>query len=70
LGLDVHDPFDRSVPFSPGMVLTCEPAIYVPEEKIGIRLENNILITEDGPVDLMKDIPIEADEIMELMNKS
>lgn len=69
LGLDVHDPFDRSRAFEPGMVLTCEPAIYIPEEQIGIRLENNILISSDGPVDLMEDIPIEADEIEELMNR-
>jgi Xaa-Pro aminopeptidase len=69
LGLDVHDPFDRSRPFEPGMVLTCEPAIYIPEEQTGIRLENNILITGDGPVDLMEGIPLEADEIEELMNR-
>lgn len=67
LGLDVHDPFDRSQAFEPGMVLTCEPAIYIPEEGTGIRLENDILITEEGPVDLMKEIPIEADHIEELM---
>lgn len=70
LGLDVHDPLDRSLNFAPGMVLTCEPAIYIPEEKIGIRLENDILITENGPVDLMGDIPIEPDEIIKLMNPS
>ncbi len=67
LGLDVHDPFDKSQSFKPGMVLTCEPAIYLPEEGIGIRLENDILITGDGPVDLMEDIPIEVDEIEQLM---
>jgi Xaa-Pro aminopeptidase len=70
MGLDVHDPFDRSVPFKEGMVLTCEPAIYIREEGVGIRLENDILITENGPVDLMKDIPIEAEEIEELMNRN
>jgi len=68
LGLDVHDPFDRSQAFAPDMVLTCEPAIYIPEEKCGIRLENDILITENGPVDLLQDIPIEAAHIEELMN--
>ncbi|RLD54842.1 MAG: aminopeptidase P family protein [Bacteroidetes bacterium] len=68
LGLDVHDPFDRSQPFEPGMVLTCEPGIYIREEGTGIRLENDILITENGPVDLMKDIPIEAAHIEELMS--
>jgi len=70
MGLDVHDPFDRLKPFEPGMVLTCEPAIYIPKEKLGIRLENDILITDEGPVDLMEDIPIEVDEIEELMNRS
>ena len=70
MGLDVHDPFDRSVPFREGMVLSCEPAIYIREEGIGIRLENDILITEKGPVDLMKDIPMEAEEIEELMNRN
>lgn len=68
LGLDVHDPFDRSQAFEPGMVFTCEPGIYIPEEEIGIRLENDILITTEGQVDLMKDIPIEADHIEELMS--
>jgi len=68
MGLDVHDPFDRLNPFEPGMVLTCEPAIYIPDEGLGIRLENDILITEKGPVDLMENIPMEADEIEDLMN--
>lgn len=63
LGLDVHDPFDRSVEIKAGMVLTCEPAIYIPEEGIGIRLENDILITGDGPVDLMGDMLLGPDEI-------
>ncbi len=67
LGLDVHDPFNRDQPFQPGMVLTCEPAIYIPEEGIGIRLENDVLITVDGPVDMMADIPIESADIEELM---
>lgn len=67
MGLDVHDPCDRSIPFEPGMVLTCEPAIYIREEGIGIRLENDMLITEGQAVDLMEDIPIEAEEIEELI---
>ena len=67
LGMDVHDPFDRQEPFAPGMVLTCEPGIYIQEEGVGIRLENDILITEAGPVDLMADIPMEAGEIEDLM---
>jgi Xaa-Pro aminopeptidase len=70
LGLDVHDPFDRSRAFEPGMLLTCEPAIYIPEEGTGIRLENDILITGDGPVDLLEEIPMEAEHIEDLMNNS
>jgi Xaa-Pro aminopeptidase len=63
LGLDVHDVGSKYEPFRPGMVVTCEPGIYIEEENIGIRIENDILITEEGPVDLMIDIPIETDEI-------
>jgi Xaa-Pro aminopeptidase len=69
LGLDVHDVGLTYEPFAPGWVLTVEPGIYIPDEKLGVRLENNILITEQGPVDLMADIPIEADEIEALMRK-
>ncbi len=68
LGLDVHDVGYFHEPLKPGAVLTCEPGIYIREEGFGIRLENNILITETGNEDLFKDIPIEADEIEELMN--
>ena len=69
LGLDVHDVSNPAKPLCGGMVLTCEPGIYIPEEGLGIRLENDILITENGPnLDLMSDIPIEADEIEELLN--
>jgi Xaa-Pro aminopeptidase len=68
LGLDVHDVGDPEAPFQPGMVLTCEPGIYIPEENIGIRIENNILVTETEPVDLMENIPIEVDEIESIMN--
>ncbi len=68
LGLNVHDLSNRYDPIQAGMVFTCEPAIYIKEERIGIRLENDILVTDDGPIDLMKHIPIEADEIEELMN--
>ena len=49
------------------MVFTCEPGIYIPEEGLGIRLENNILITETGNVDLMASIPLEVEEIEALM---
>tara|TARA_B100001142_G_scaffold320817_1_gene366502 strand:- start:579 stop:1760 length:1182 start_codon:yes stop_codon:yes gene_type:complete len=68
LGLDVHDVSKPDKPISEGMVLTCEPGIYIPEEKLGIRLENDILIGEFENTDLMKKIPIEADEIEELLN--
>jgi Xaa-Pro aminopeptidase len=68
LGLDVHDYGDRYRKFEAGMVLTCEPGIYIRKEKLGIRLENDILITKNGNVDLMKNIPVEAEEIEELMN--
>ena len=51
-----------------GMVFTCEPGIYIMEEKLGVRLENDILVTAKGPDDLMKSIPIEIDEIEGLMN--
>ena len=68
LGLDVHDVGTMYNPISPNMVFTIEPGIYILEEGLGIRLENNIVIQEDGHIDLMKNIPIEADEIEELMN--
>ncbi|MBO0939009.1 aminopeptidase P N-terminal domain-containing protein [Fibrella sp. HMF5335] len=68
LGLDVHDVGNKYRRFEPGMVFTCEPGIYIPEEGLGIRLENNILITETGNLDLMKDIPLDPDEIEALMN--
>jgi len=68
LGLDVHDFASRYKPFEPGNILTCEPGIYIPEEGLGIRIENNILITEDGNIDLMADIPVEAEHIEEIMN--
>lgn len=68
LGLDVHDVGTMYNPISPGMVFTVEPGIYLPEEGLGIRLENNIVIQENGYQDLMKNIPIEVEEIEELMN--
>ena len=69
LGLDVHDIGNRYEPMQAGMVFTCEPGIYIPEENLGIRIENDILLTANGPVDLMANIPIEADEIEDLMAK-
>lgn len=69
LGLDVHDVIHRFEPFQSGMVFTCEPGIYIPQEGIGIRLENDILISENGPVDLSADIPVELNEIEQLMTQ-
>ncbi|RVU01811.1 aminopeptidase P family protein [Mucilaginibacter limnophilus] len=68
LGLDVHDYASRYKPFEAGNILTCEPGIYIQEEGLGIRLENNILITEGGNIDLMADIPVEAEHIEDIMN--
>ncbi|RCS46416.1 aminopeptidase P family protein [Bremerella cremea] len=67
LGLDVHDVAPIDAPFAPGWVLTVEPGIYLPDEGFAVRLENDILVTENGPIDLMADIPVEADEIEALM---
>lgn len=67
LGMDVHDVFDKHRAFEPGMVFTCEPGLYIREENTGIRIENNILITSNGPVDLSEYIPREPDDIEELM---
>ncbi len=67
LGLDVHDVGFFYEPMQAGMVFTCEPGIYIPEENLGIRLENNILITQNGQINLMQNIPIEAEEIEESM---
>ena len=68
LGIDVHDVWDKYKPFAAGMVLTCEPGIYIREEGLGIRLENNLLITEKGAVNLMNNIPIDWKEIETIMN--
>ncbi len=70
LGLDTHDYGDNTKPMQAGMVLTVEPGIYIPEESIGIRLEDNVVIQEKGlPINLMKNIPIEIEEIEDLMNR-
>lgn len=69
LGLDVHDVYTPHHPFEAGMVYTIEPAIYIREENLGVRLENTVMIGKDSNIDLMADIPIEADEIEALMNK-
>ena len=70
LGLDVHDVGFFNEHMQAGMVFTVEPGIYIPEEGLGIRIENNVLITMNGQLDLMKNIPMEADEIEELMSKT
>jgi Xaa-Pro aminopeptidase len=69
LGLDTHDVGLWSEPIRAGMVFTCEPGIYIPEEGLGIRLEDDLVVMANGaPFNLMRDIPLEADEIEELMN--
>jgi len=68
LGLDVHDVGNIYRRVEPGMVFTVEPGIYIREESLGVRLENDIVITEEGHIDLMADIPIETEEIEDLMN--
>jgi Xaa-Pro aminopeptidase len=69
IGLDTHDVGIWNEPIEAGMVFTCEPGIYIPEENIGIRLEDDLVIQNSGtPFNLMKDIPLEAEEIEELMN--
>ena len=68
LGIDVHDVGMRYEPMQAGMTFSCEPGIYIQEEGIGIRLENEVLITADGCKDLMAHIPVEADHIESLMN--
>lgn len=70
LGLDVHDIGNRYEPMQPGMVFTCEPGIYIPEEGLGIRIENDILVTTKDPVDLMASIPVELEEIEEAMREA
>lgn len=69
IGLDVHDIENRQRPLEAGMVLTVEPGIYIRDENLGIRLENDVVVTNNGaPFDLMKNIPLEAEEIEDLMN--
>ena len=69
MGLDTHDYCDLDMPFEKNMVLTVEPGIYIMEEGFGIRLEDDVVINENGsPTNLMANIPIEIEEIEELMN--
>lgn len=69
IGLDVHDSVDKFKPFEPGMILTCEPGIYIREEGIGIRIENDLVITDDEPVNLFEGLPIEVAEIEAAMHR-
>jgi Xaa-Pro aminopeptidase len=69
LGIDVHDLGTRTEPIKAGMVFTVEPGIYIEEEQMGVRIENNLWITKNGNKDLMKNIPITAEEIETLMKK-
>ncbi len=69
LGIDVHDVGMRYEPMKPNMVFSCEPGIYIPEEGIGIRIENDVMITDGEIFDFMKDFPVEVDEIETLMNE-
>ncbi len=70
LGVDVHDLGTRTAPIKAGMVFTIEPGIYIEEEQMGVRIENNFWITKNGNIDLMKNIPITIEEIERLMKKS
>ena len=70
LGIDVHDLGTRTAPIQAGMVFTVEPGIYIKEEKMGVRIENNLWMTKSGNQDLFKNIPIKADEIEALMKKT
>lgn len=69
LGVDVHDLGTKTDPIKAGMVFTIEPGIYIEEEQMGVRIENNFWITRNGSVDLMKNIPITVEEIESLMKK-
>ena len=69
IGLDVHDSIDKFKPFEPGMILSCEPGIYIREEGIGIRIENDLLITEGEPINLFEGLPTEIEEIETAMLK-
>jgi Xaa-Pro aminopeptidase len=67
LGLGVHDIAPLDGPLEPGWIMTVEPGIYIPDEGLAVRLENDVLVTAQGPVDLCGHVPIEADEIESLL---
>lgn len=68
MGIDTHDYGMRWEKFEAGMIFSCEPGIYIPAENLGIRIENDIVIKENGQFDLMANIPIEVEEIEDIMN--
>jgi Xaa-Pro aminopeptidase len=68
VGLNVHDPFENNQPLQPGMVVTLEPGVYIPEEKLGVRIEDDVLITADGAEVLTRRLPRNVDEIERLMS--
>ncbi|MEO8861306.1 MAG: aminopeptidase P family protein [Ginsengibacter sp.] len=70
LGIDVHDVGTRTEPIKAGMLFTIEPGIYIEEEQMGVRIENNFWVTKNGNKDLMKNIPITVEEIESLMKSS
>ncbi len=70
LGIDVHDLGTRTEPVAAGMVFTVEPGIYIEEEQMGIRIENNYWITKNGNKDLMENIPITVEDIEGIMKSA
>jgi Xaa-Pro aminopeptidase len=68
LGIDVHDVGLWTAPIKEGMVFTCEPGIYIPNENLGVRIEDDLVITKDSHINLTKDIPKEIEEIEDFMN--
>jgi len=70
LGMDVHDVGDYGTPLAAGMVLTVEPGLYLPDERIGIRIEDDVLVTEDGSELLSRMAPRDVDDIEALMSSS
>jgi Xaa-Pro aminopeptidase len=67
VGLNVHDPADYNAPLQPGMIITIEPGIYIPEEKLGVRIEDIVLITEDGCEVLSRKLPRTAEDVERAM---
>jgi Xaa-Pro aminopeptidase len=67
VGLDVHDPAEMAMPLAAGMIITIEPGIYIPDENIGVRIEDMVLVTENGAKVLSSALPREADEIERAM---